>query len=63
MQKYHNTPEYQKLMKRIARRYSDGWTLAELSKSVLKLPSSLGTTEIFGNTKTKLIPMISNPRP
>jgi cell division protein FtsA len=29
-------------------------TLAELSKSILKLPSSLGTTEIFGNTKTKL---------
>ncbi len=28
--------------------------LSELSKSVLKLPSSIGTTEIFGNTKTKL---------
>ena len=28
--------------------------LEELSKSVLKLPSSLGTTEIFGNSKTKL---------
>ena len=28
--------------------------LVELSKSILKLPSSLGTTEIFGNIKTKL---------
>ena len=28
--------------------------LAELSKSILKLPSSIGSTEIFGNTKTKL---------
>ncbi|HBB49517.1 TPA: cell division protein FtsA [Candidatus Nomurabacteria bacterium] len=28
--------------------------LTELSKSNLKLPSILGTTEIFGNTKTKL---------
>ena len=28
--------------------------LAELSKSILKLPSSVGTTEIFGNAKTKL---------
>ncbi len=28
--------------------------LVELSKSILKLPSNLGTTEIFGNTKTKL---------
>jgi cell division protein FtsA len=28
--------------------------LEELSKSILKLPSSLGTTEFFGNTKTKL---------
>jgi cell division protein FtsA len=28
--------------------------LAEFSKAVLKLPSSIGTTEIFGNTKTKL---------
>jgi cell division protein FtsA len=28
--------------------------LIELSKSILKLPSSLGTTEIFGNAKTKL---------
>ena len=28
--------------------------LPELSKSILKLPSSLGTTEIFGNVKTKL---------
>jgi len=28
--------------------------LAELSKSVLKLPASIGTTEIFGNIKTKL---------
>ncbi|MFH1201142.1 MAG: cell division protein FtsA [bacterium] len=28
--------------------------LAELSKSILKLPSSIGATEIFGNTKTKL---------
>jgi len=28
--------------------------LTELSKSILKLPSSLGTSEIFGNTKTKL---------
>jgi len=28
--------------------------LPELSKLVLKLPSSLGTSEIFGNTKTKL---------
>ena len=27
--------------------------LAELSKSILKLPSSLGSTEIFGNAKTK----------
>jgi len=27
--------------------------LVELSKSILKLPSSLGSTEIFGNTKTK----------
>jgi cell division protein FtsA len=27
--------------------------LEELSKSILKLPSSLGTTEIFGNIKTK----------
>ncbi len=26
----------------------------ELSKEILKLPASLGTTEIFGNTKTKL---------
>lgn len=28
--------------------------IEELSKSILKLPSSMGTTEIFGNTKTKL---------
>jgi cell division protein FtsA len=28
--------------------------LAELSKSTLKLPASIGATEIFGNTKTKL---------
>ncbi|OGI68436.1 hypothetical protein A2738_00955 [Candidatus Nomurabacteria bacterium RIFCSPHIGHO2_01_FULL_42_15] len=28
--------------------------LVELSKSILKLPSGLGTTEIFGNNKTKL---------
>jgi cell division protein FtsA len=28
--------------------------LAELSKSILKLPSSIGATEIFGNIKTKL---------
>jgi cell division protein FtsA len=28
--------------------------LTELSKSVLKLPSSLGTTDIFGNSKTRL---------
>ncbi len=28
--------------------------LEELSKSVLKLPSSLGTSEVFGNSKTKL---------
>ncbi len=28
--------------------------LAELSKSILHLPSSIGNTEIFGNTKTKL---------
>lgn len=28
--------------------------LVELSKSTLKLPASLGTTEIFGTTKTKL---------
>jgi len=28
--------------------------LPELSKSILKLPSTLGTTEIFGNIKTKL---------
>ena len=28
--------------------------LAELSKSVLRLPSSIGTTEMFNNTKTKL---------
>lgn len=28
--------------------------LEELSKSALKLPSSIGTTEIFGNSKTKL---------
>ena len=28
--------------------------LEELSKSVLKLPSSIGTTEIFNNAKTKL---------
>ena len=28
--------------------------LSELSKSVLKLPTSLGSTEIFGNVKTKL---------
>jgi cell division protein FtsA len=28
--------------------------LSELSKSILKLPSSIGTTEIFGNLKTKL---------
>lgn len=28
--------------------------LIELSKSILKLPSSLGATDIFGNTKTKL---------
>ncbi|MFZ3011855.1 MAG: cell division protein FtsA [Minisyncoccia bacterium] len=27
--------------------------LVELSKSILKLPSSLGLTDIFGNTKTK----------
>ena len=28
--------------------------LEELSKSILKLPASLGTTDIFGNLKTKL---------
>ncbi|MFA6256813.1 MAG: cell division protein FtsA [Candidatus Paceibacterota bacterium] len=28
--------------------------ILELSKSILKLPSSLGTTEMFNNTKTKL---------
>jgi cell division protein FtsA len=28
--------------------------LVELSKSILKIPSSLGTSEIFGNNKTKL---------
>ena len=28
--------------------------LLELSKSMLKLPSSVGTTEVFSNTKTKL---------
>ena len=28
--------------------------LTELSKSILKLPSNIGTIEIFGNTKTKL---------
>ena len=28
--------------------------LSELSKSILKLPSQVGTTEIFGNAKTKL---------
>lgn len=28
--------------------------LPELSKSILKLPASLGTSEIFGNSKTKL---------
>ena len=28
--------------------------LANFSKSVLKLPSEIGTTEIFGNSKTKL---------
>lgn len=28
--------------------------LTELSKSILKIPSSMGTTEIFGNAKTKL---------
>ncbi len=28
--------------------------LSELSKSVLKLPASIGTTDIFGNLKTKL---------
>ncbi|MFA5840803.1 MAG: cell division protein FtsA [Candidatus Paceibacterota bacterium] len=28
--------------------------LAELSKSILKLPSSVGSTDIFGNVKTKL---------
>lgn len=28
--------------------------LIELSKSILKLPSGIGTTEIFGNNKTKL---------
>jgi len=28
--------------------------LAELSKSILKLPSNVGAIEIFGNTKTKL---------
>lgn len=28
--------------------------LIELSKSILKLPSSLGSTDIFGNAKTKL---------
>ena len=28
--------------------------LTELSKSILRLPSSMGTTEIFGNAKTKL---------
>ena len=28
--------------------------LEELAKSTLKLPSSIGTTEIFGNSKTKL---------
>ena len=28
--------------------------IEELSKSVMKLPSSAGTTEIFGNLKTKL---------
>ncbi len=29
-------------------------SLVELSKSTLKLPSSLGTTDMFGNAKTKL---------
>lgn len=29
-------------------------SLAQLSKNILKLPSQVGTTEIFGNTKTKL---------
>lgn len=28
--------------------------LTELSKSILKLPSAIGTTEMFGNAKTKL---------
>jgi cell division protein FtsA len=28
--------------------------IEELSKSILKLPSSIGTTEFFGNSKTKL---------
>ena len=28
--------------------------LVELSKSILRLPSSIGSTEIFGNSKTKL---------
>jgi cell division protein FtsA len=28
--------------------------LVELSKSILKLPSGLGTTELFGTAKTKL---------
>src|SRR6185369_11342012 len=28
--------------------------LTELSKSILKLPSCVGSTEIFGTTKTKL---------
>lgn len=28
--------------------------LVELSKSILKIPSSIGTSEIFGNNKTKL---------
>jgi cell division protein FtsA len=28
--------------------------LEELSKSILKLPSAVGTSEVFGNTKTKL---------
>jgi cell division protein FtsA len=28
--------------------------LTELSKTILKLPASIGTTEIFGNSKTKL---------
>ena len=28
--------------------------IEELSKSILKLPATIGTTEIFGNVKTKL---------